>query len=341
MARISGKMGDVTKDAVPPAVSEAEATDIAEEVAGALEEVLGPLEKVAEDLLEDTTRIKDSALGSLGLPTKSGKSRHHHRQPDPATGADGPFSLNISAIIPDFETDFYRGMMTLAAKWRMFHDIFNNATSFLVDGLTAAGQEHLAGRLQRSFNMTLSSITTFADHVERAMDQIPELDQLAAGQMNTVLQRTNAELYEAYRTLSGLAASRFVGPMEEIMDRVTDAVTSSGFLPDRVTKAFGAVEHLATSVQWRLRSAGRELVLGGHEAVAAVAEKAGLPKPSWPPVGVEAVGPDPLGDEEHATPWWLAQQAAQKALHWMNSSASMQAPGALLWLALALVATFN
>jgi len=312
--RITERVGDISEGLqegqLPPLLPESWATSAAAQLSANLVSALGPVKLDAEALLNDTLRVKADVFEALNLSSSRPRGKSSSA-PVPATQA--------------LETTFYRGVADVLGKWRRFQATLGNVTANLTRGLRAAGQVGLAERLERSSNASAQAIQAFVERVGEAVEKVPGTGQLEAQQAELVLEKTNAGLYEALRALSGLGQAKLGKPVQDLVDRLADTLSTSGASPERVQRSLGAVEHLTTAVQWRVRGAGRELVLAGHQAVAAVAERLDLPPPGWPPKGAEPVGPEGLDGEADAGNWWSS---------WF--SGAVRGPGASLQLLLSL-----
>jgi len=309
-------MGDIVdhlsqgnlRDIVP----ESWATSTASEIVRSIVAVLQPLTGMAEALMQATTRVKEDIFESIDIAALRFQKSSHD---DPKVG--------LAAFLSAFEGNFSSGLQEVLDGWGQFHAVFANTTGRLVGGLNSSGQVGLAKLLNRSFRASDAAMTNFTRRVQRAAEQVLGCSSLARRQLGAALGRSNAELYEALRSASAFGPAAFGKPMQDLVDRVSDALSTVGIFPERVQRTLAEVEHLATSVQVKLRTASRELVLGGHQALAAVAKRAGLQDPGWPPPGVQPVVPDPLREDEAGSPW----------SSWFSGDATgLRGPGSLVWL---------
>mmetsp|Transcript_90270 Transcript_90270/g.292120 ORF Transcript_90270/g.292120 Transcript_90270/m.292120 type:complete len:709 (-) Transcript_90270:139-2265(-) len=259
---IASSVGDVTEAGaqVPLGVSEDWAVGIAVDVSDAITLALTSVKGKADTLLNTTVRSRELLVQDL--------------------------DVELPKLVPVLETALYRAFDGILGEWRSYRASVSNATNRITSGLQAGEQRPLAQRLAATVQSTQDMIDSLMRRISAAMDEVPGISQLGAGQIAVRLERMNGVLYDASRSLEQYGPA-FERAFQELLDRVSDA-TSGLAAPERAQRALAGVQQLSTAIVWRVRAAARELVVAGHQAIARVADGIQLPAVPWPPANVAA-----------------------------------------------------
>lgn len=260
---ITKTVGEVTDNAVNRVdqlsqTIQAASTHLAMKIASALNHALEYIKSESDRLLFDTMQEKAAFFEQV----------------------QNAVATPNSTMVLQFKQAANKILVSAWGRWQTLKGLVDRSSEKICGGLKGAGQGWLASKVNLMINSAETNLDSFMKQLKEADDELQNLDE---GDMAVVQQRLvkiNTLLNKAMQQIPTFI-SKFQQAFQEITEKLCTALLLSS---EDVDSAFATVAQNVTSIGWRLRSSGRELLLSMHRGIVLVSKAMNVTPPEWDPI---------------------------------------------------------